>query len=183
MTAPSTFESLIAPLAYPLGGYVPVPPITTLCFEEQQFVSSPPTLSALEAQILTPQVGNPYTELFRSTFVNNCTASNWNVSIARTVLFFANSTTLGTILNDLYPGLNPDTGVLCLRRRTTYVDAALSSLYPVFQFMVGELAARGIPQPHQNLLNQYMQPESCIYRVCDVADCITLASILTLRGS
>src|SRR5271166_2378643 len=138
--------TLATPLAYPLDFSIPVPP-TSVCFEAQQFAMSPPTLSALEAQILTAQPYQ-YTELFRSALVQNCTTSDWNVSIARTVLFFANSTSVSNVLNDLYPGLHPNTGILCARNHTTVVDAALSGLYPLFPQMISELASRGIPQPH-----------------------------------
>lgn len=179
------WNSLNAPLAYPLGFEIPPPtPETFVCFESLQTSMSPPTLSAIETQILTPEPDYPYTEIFRNTFVNNCTNSNWNVSIARTVLFYMATTGLSGILNDLYPGLFPDTGILCQRKRTTVVDAALSGLYPMYPRMSAELASRGIPTPHLNLLSSNVsQQESPVYRVCSIATAICLSSVLTLRGS
>lgn len=179
------WNSLSAPLAYPLGFEIPPPtPETYTCFESEQTSMSPPTLSAIETQILTPEPDYPYTELFRSTFVNNCTTSTWNVSIARTVLFYMATTGLSGILNDLYPGLFPNTGILCLRRRTTYIDNVFSQFYPMYPAMSRELASRGIPTPHLNLLSSNVsQQESPVYRVCSVAASICLASVLTLRGS
>jgi hypothetical protein len=177
---PTLPYTIATPLAYPLDFSLPVP-AASICFEEQQFVMSPPVLSTLETQILTAQPYQ-YTELFRSTLVQNCTSSTWNVSIARTVLFFTNSTSISNVLNYFYPGLHPNTGILCARNRTTVVDAALSGLYPLFPDMISEIASRGMPQPHLALLSQYIQPESPVYRVSAVSNAIVLASILTLQG-
>ena len=136
---PAIIHPLGTPLAYELDFAPPFEP--TICFESQQHVMTPPTLSVLETQILTAST-YPYTELFRSTFINSCTTSTWNVSIARTVLWYANSVSISNILNDLYPGLNPNTGILCLRQRTTYIDAALQGLYPAYQLFLDELSER-----------------------------------------
>jgi hypothetical protein len=173
---------LVTPLAYELVFNIPVEP--TVCYESLQSSMSPPTLSALEAQILTSEPQYVYTELFRRTFLENCTTSTWNVSQAKTVIWYANSTGLGNILNDLYPGLLTTGIILCKRQRTTYVDAALHNLYPIYRLFLEELGDRGVPVPHQNLLAQYLgQVESPTYRVCASACGIVLASILTLRNS
>lgn len=192
MAYPQVFEAppppgpathpLVTPLAYELVFNIPVEP--TVCYESLQSAMSPPMLSALEAQILTSEPQYAYIELFRRTFLENCTTSTWNVAQAKTVIWYANSTSLGNILNDLYPGLLTTGIILCKRQRTTYIDTALHNLYPAYQLFLAELSDRQIPIPHINLLMQYgQQNESPVYRVCASACGIVLASILSLRGS
>lgn len=168
-----------------LGGGLGTNP-SVQCFESMQFPPPPlvaPTLSALETQILTPQPDFPITELFRSVFVNNCSTSSWNVAIARTVIFYANSTEVGNVLNQLYPGLHPDTGILCKRVRTTQLDLILAPSYTLFRQMMNEMLSRGIPQPYVNYLTNYIAADSSVYRVCDIAVSVILGSICTLRGT